>query len=170
MVFSEMRAFAFVRWNNPIGGIDVGHIGWGFELQDGTFACGSTENITGAAYVAPGENNYAWLKLLPDKTAMLSEMCRGHCAHSNRYHAYKWVEVSQAHPNEAMAIGNANAGRGFWIPRNDCLDHVGFVLEAYGVPWKNLAGSPKWGLPSKQLNPTPNGWFRAWRVELENLP
>lgn len=157
-----MRAFAFVRWKNPILGVDVGHVGWGFELPDGRFCCGATENVDAHFQIPPGQRNEAWYKLVPNLQAMLQEMRLPHFGEGNQYNAYKCVSLTNAYPDRAYAQAKQNLERGFGGLGNNCLDHMGHVLEAYGVPWHDRGGNPRWGMPWKQTNPAPNQWFGAW--------
>ncbi len=156
-------AYIFVRWKNPVAGVDVGHVGWGFEM-DGQFCCGGTENVKGDLVIPPGKPNNAWLKVVNMEQDMLEEMRQDHFAQGNRYDAYKCVSIQNPNIDGALSEARANKNKGFIGVGNNCLDHACSVLEKYGVPWHDHQGKPAWGMPWKQTNPKPNDWFNAWKV------
>lgn len=159
-------ALVFLRRNNYVLGHSVGHVGWGFELADGRFCCGATENVTGAiAGSWPEFDNNAWYRIVADFPAMLAEMQQNHFAPDNRYTEYKMLDLAglrPAHPEAALATAQRMPTLGYKFPGNTCLDHACKVLERYGLPFHELGGSPAWGMPWLQTHPAPNDWFDAW--------
>lgn len=143
--------------------MQLGHVGWGFQAADG-FYCGATENVQGRHQVDAPQNADAWVKKLPDMQNMLAEMSQCHFTSGNQYLSYKWVDIERPNVEAALHQANLNMRRGFTAVGNNCLDQACNVLEAFGVPWQNMFGQPGWGMPWKHSNPTPNDWFRAWKV------
>lgn len=134
-------AYVFVRRNAAI--LHAGHVGWGFQLEDGHFFCGATENPSGNALVLPGCNNGWWGKKVLSQEEMFTEM------RARMYDEYKWFEVINANPVQAYKAALATSKWGYTVLGNNCLDHTYAVLFAYKV--KNL--------PLKQFNVAPNDWY-----------
>ena len=134
-------AFVFVRRNAAV--LHAGHVGWGFQLDDGLFFCGATENPVGNALVLPGGNNGWWGKKVQYQEEMFNEM-KARC-----YDEYKWIEVKDGDSILAYKAALATAKWGYTVLGNNCLDHTYAVLFAYKV--KNL--------PLKQFNIAPNDWY-----------
>lgn len=166
------NAYAFCRDNPPPV---VGHVGWAFE-KGGRIIAGATERwitcpdiwriLVPIAAGRPelilikfqGEDNAAWI----DSFQNIEEV-----RERFRRLGYKWwkaYEVSSPHPDSAYTAATKTKDKGWWIFGNNCLDHAGEVLEAYGVPWQRPGGEPPNGMPWKQTNPAPIGWFHAWNV------
>lgn len=158
-----MRAFIFHRDMSPFpNSPNVGHVSWGFEMSDGKFCCGATENVCGLPQIdAPGNAN-AWYKILPDLPSMLREMSCSHFTNNNQYLDYKYINLDDVNEQAALQRAEENLTCGFSIIGNNCLDQACNVLVAYGMPWQNTFGQPNWGFPWKQTNPEPGGWFNAW--------
>lgn len=161
------KAYAFCRDNPPPL---VGHVGWGFE-KDGSLIVGATErpmswpNIwqavrdLGLAFTEfPGEDNGAWMKTVSSLEEALPIFC------SLGYKWWKAYDVAHPNPQSALSVAEKTKDTGWWLIFNNCLDHTGAVLEAYGVPWQQVGGQPPDGMPWKQTNPAPIGWFHAWNV------
>jgi len=164
------QAFIFCRANPPP--MDLGHTGWGFQLQDATFFGGATEAFQGAAFpfnVPPGQNNDAWAEPFPTldaiQAAFKGSAPDGHAP----YNWWKSYEVAVPNYEAAEAQAQANRLRGWGLLGNNCLDHATDVIAAYGVPWQQVGGSPADGMPWKQSNMLPIGWFHAWNVAEYNL-
>ena len=129
----------------------AGHIGWGFQLSDGSFFGGSTENyfngnVKDAYWIDAGKDNGFWSERFPSEQAMFNKF------KSINYSKYK--SISWPNPNLANAKSRAEEVmyKGFQGVSNNCLDHTYYVLEGLGVR----------DMPWKQTNPTPNGWFDEW--------
>lgn len=140
-------AFVFVRRKAAI--LHAGHVGWGFQLEDGYFFCGATENPSGNAFVLPGRNNGWWGKKVFSQEEMFEEMRK------RQYDEYKWTEVTDADPVQAYKTALATGKWGYNVLGNNCLDHTFAVLFAYKV--KNL--------PVKQVNVAPNDWYDKFKGE-----
>jgi hypothetical protein len=146
----------------------VGHIGWGFQMPDGGFYGGATERFGNTPVSVPaGQDNDAWMRRFPSLETMLAAFASG-VGHAP-YTWWKAVEVAQPHHAEAEGTARSMAERGWNLYRNNCLDHTGMVLEAYGVRWTDWTGEPHDGMPWKETNPTPVGWLNAWAVPAHNL-
>lgn len=158
------RAYLFLH---RAGAHHLGHVGWGFQQEDGSFLCGSTENTGPHRMVPPGGDTTFWTLDGVDETRMLTEMRRSHSprpGESNAYDNYKCVPVMK--PD---AIGARNAvvrvrGAGYNLISNNCLHHALAILRAYGVP-----EGPD-GLKSLLAHPGPNAYFEASLGEGEGVP
>ncbi|MCW3062412.1 MAG: hypothetical protein JWQ02_4233 [Capsulimonas sp.] len=148
-------AFVFCRAEDaPLPFGYAGHLGWGFFLPDSEgFYCGSTENPSGAPDVLPGGDNGWWEERVGSLAEMLAAM------QARDYDSYKFEGVSDAHPEEAIAIAQSMEARGYSVAADSSLDHTREVLEAYGV--KNL--------PSTDEYPFPNSWFAIFDGELRGI-
>lgn len=147
----------------------VGHIGWAVELPDGTYFAGATENPGGFPHLAPGQNNGAWTFRYPHKDAMLSAFAGGLPGNPPTYTWWKEYNVPRPNPDAACRTGTANAGKGYAVIGNNCLDHATDVLAAYGVPWQAVGGHPPDGMPWKQTAPAPAAWLNAWNRPLHTF-
>jgi len=146
----------------------AGHIGWGFQLSDGSFFAGSTENpmiktadaknwteayqnwvrtSANSYWVSAGKDNGFWSQRFANEQDMLSYM-KNYRAY-DKYKAIGW-------PNPDLVRGKLRAEecmiKGFQGVSNNCLDHTYYVLEGLGLK----------DMPWKQWHPTPNGWFNEW--------
>jgi len=147
------RAAVFYRRDGaptPIG--CFGHVGWGFEDDQGRFVFGATENPLGDFHIAPGQDAGAWHQrgTLADAVAAMR---------SRRYDAYKYATFRDAAPSAAEMRMNFNEANGYDIQGNNCLDHTFKILEAYRQPdlqWPLTHGSP-------------NEWFALYNGEFHNI-
>ncbi len=145
---SSGKAYSFIKPQNVAG---LGHIGWGFQLSDGSFYAGSTENyvkgIIRTYIILAGQDNDFWGEMFLSESAMFAKFKQ------LGYDRFKSVNVSN--PNIAFAKRRAEETKmnGFQGISNNCLDQTYHVLEGYGVK----------DMPWKQTNPTPNGWFNAFK-------
>lgn len=138
-------AFVFVRRNAAV--LHAGHVGWGFQLANGDFFCGATENPSGNPIVIPGGNNGWWGKPCAQEDDMLNEM------RARAYNQYKMENIPNSDPQAAYDAALQTEKWGYSALGNNCLDHTYAVLYAFGV--KNL--------PLKQLHPAPNDWFDTFQ-------
>lgn len=148
-------AYVFLRKDGaPLPTGPAGHVGWGFLLDEqGRCFCGSTENNSGKAFVAPRGTNDAWASEVESAEAMIA-LFRSH-----GYDCYKVSAVRDGTAAEARTVGETAANRGYAGLFNNCLDHVHKVLTEYGEP----------GMPWPQTHPAPNDWFAAYNGEYHNL-
>jgi len=148
------RSFVFVRKNGaPLAGVlNGGHVGWGFQVAEDRCYYGSTENSSGAPYVAPGADSGWWAHegTEAEMLARFTELA---------YDGYKVATVRDPHPEEARQVADASATWGYTGLTNNCLDHLWRILDAYGEPW----------LPFAQTHPIPNDWFAQYIGEYRNL-
>jgi hypothetical protein len=144
---SSGQAYVFIKPQNVVG---LGHIGWGFQLTDGSYYAGSTEaNTKGIVrtYIRlAGQDNDFWGEMFLGEAQMLTKM------KNLGYSAYKRVTVKNPSISSAKARAQRTMMAGFQGISNNCLDHTYLILEGYGVK----------DMPWKQTNPTPNGWFNAF--------
>ena len=154
------RAYAFIRWSGaPVGPVNFGHVGWGFEIPAktgaSTFYCGSTENIAGSAQIyAPGDNGW-WARLHTSEAAMFNEMRHSHLGSNNAYDEVVIIPMATSHSANAKATADQTRLEGYTLIGNNCMDHTGKVLEAYGVGWQ-----PNGPMPWKQTHSAPAAWFQ----------
>lgn len=150
-------AYIFIKPENVA---HLGHIGWGYWAPNMKyFVCGSTENPAtknwqSSAYIAPGWNNGYWSKAFYTENEMFAEFKR------MGYSGFKRTSVSSANPDLAWSRACYTRDSGFKGVGWNCLDHTYYVLEGYGVT----------GMPWKQTNPAPNGWFNAFTGTGYRLP
>lgn len=149
-------AYVFLRKGGapvPMAG-SMGHVGWGFLLEeDGRCFCGSTENEGGGMFVPGGGKNDAWCVEVESADAMI-ELFRG-----RRYDGYKVSSVREPKSAAARAIGESQSKAGYAGLQNNCLDHTYKVLAAYGDE----------GMPWLDTHPAPNDWFAVYNGEYHNL-
>jgi hypothetical protein len=146
-------AYVFLRKDGAaVVGFFAGHVGWGFQVGEDRFFCGSTENTSGAPFVAPGGDNGWW-----GQEASKEEMFD--LFRQLNYDAYKVGTVRNSKPEAAKSAAIASKGWGYKGLGNNCLDHVWRILDAYGDV----------GLPLAQTHPAPNDWFAVYNGEHYNL-
>jgi hypothetical protein len=120
---------------------NLGHVGVGFQNEDGTWTIGGIENTGGSPVVIPGAdnrvgiasavgslyNNGGWTetkKTLTDVEVIF---------HSLSYDGFKIIQVSDSKSNLADAEINKFPTRGYDVVTNNCLSATIDVLTAYGV-------------------------------------
>ncbi|MCW3092250.1 MAG: hypothetical protein JWN83_1694 [Chitinophagaceae bacterium] len=142
---SSGYVYIFIKPENVAG---LGHIGWGFQISDGNYFCGATENYAKGDIrtyiVLAGYNNDFWSER-DTKDMMFAKM------KSLGYSRYKSLSVNNPTLLKAKLKAEYIKMNGFQGISNNCLDHTFQILEAYGIPWYNL--------PSRQIYLTPNKWF-----------
>ncbi len=140
-------AYVFIKPENVAG---LGHIGWGFQLSNGDFYAGATENYVKGVIrtytIWPGYDNDMWGEYFYNESEMLAKM------NALGYSRYKKTAVKNPNISFAKTRADETMMKGFQGISNNCLDHTYHVLEGYGVK----------DMPWKQTNPTPNGWFSAF--------
>jgi hypothetical protein len=137
----------------------AGHIGWGFQLSDGSFYAGATENFAKGDWrtywVNAGEDNDFWAERFTSERDMFSKM------KTMGYSSYKLYNVKNPNILQAKLRSEEVMMKGFQGLSNNCLDHTYQVLEAYGLNWTQL--------PSRQVYMFPNKWFNEfYRTYLGN--
>ncbi|MEQ1933933.1 MAG: hypothetical protein ABL962_08655 [Fimbriimonadaceae bacterium] len=150
----RLQAFVFLRKDGaplPVG--FMGHVGWAFQLEDGTYYGGATENSTGNLVVKPGDDNGWWGKAAGSLDVLVNLF------RTLDYDCYKAVTVRSPNPSAAKTVADSTEHRGYIGLTNNCLDHVFDVLTAYGEP----------GLPFRFQYPSPRSWFAMFNGELHNL-
>jgi hypothetical protein len=146
-------AYVFVA---PKMAILQGHIGWGYMLDDGTYAFGATDAPGGNAVIARGrDTNTPWRATDATEREMLGAFKR-HDSPSDIYREYKRTFVMQRNAGAAEFKSNEIRSWGYSLYRNNCLDHAYAVLEAYGVDKSSVMS---W----KETRPAPDSWFRAFK-------
>ena len=120
----------------------LGHVGVGFQNDDGTWTIGAIENSGGSPIVlskkglmasadpSPLSDNGAWVgphMNLKDVEAKFRSL---------GYDGIKIIQVSNSNPDNANNVINDFSKRGYNVVTNNCLSATIEVLNAYGV--KNL--------------------------------
>lgn len=136
-----MKGDAYVFINYEQAGY-LGHIGWGFSLEQNKFLYGSTDHLWNRSYpqwhllelirymkVEASKNNDFWYETGTEQQ-MLEVMKAGFHV---RYHAYKVIAVEQALPEAAQAVAEATKEIGWMVLNNNCVHQTHRVLEAYGA-------------------------------------
>ena len=132
----------------------AGHIGWGFQLSDGSYYCGATENY--AHKIAPsqdyiihaGKDNDFWAEKCYNEGRMFQQM------KSLGYTQYKVIGINKPNLLAAKKATEEIMYKGFQGISNNCLDHTYTVLAALGL---NILQ-----LPSRQIYLFPNKWFNEF--------
>jgi hypothetical protein len=145
------EAYLFRRRSGALG---MGHVAWGFlfDPNEKIYCFGSTENTSGNPFVAPGDDNAAWVST-GSLQVMLQTIRDGEHG-SPGYDDYKRNWVEPITPRKARKVGESKRDAGYKVvglPGNNCADHAYDVFSAYGVT----------GLVSLQVLPGPNAWFDA---------
>ena len=144
--------YIFIKPQNVAG---LGHIGWGYWAPNmNYYVCGSTENYSAAPYIGAGGNNGYWSAAFYTEGEMFRKFKQ------MGYYAFKRKMVSSPNPDAAWGRACYTRNNGFRGVGWNCLDHTYYILEGYGVT----------GMPWKQTNPAPNGWFNAFPGTGYQLP
>lgn len=126
----------------------AGHIGWAFQLADGSLYGGSTEN-NGAHYkIDPGRDNDFWAERFISEFDMFKKF------KSLGYSAYKVINVQKPKILAAKLRSEECMMKGFQGVSNNCLDHTYQIFEAYGLNGFTL--------PNRQVFSFPNRWFQEF--------
>lgn len=151
-------AYVFINFEQAVG---LGHIGWGFQVDDDQYYFGSTDHLWNTKYpiwhpielirymdVAPAANNDYWAQLGTEED-MLHIMQTGDHV---RYHAYKKLAVENPDPAGAKVRADTMEHNGWNVALNNCVHQSYKVLSTYGAQ----------GLlpcPYKLSNRIPRKWF-----------
>lgn len=125
----------------PWGLGPVGHVGVGFQNQDGTWTIGGVENTGGAPVVLPGADNRigivpvvgaiydngGWVESYKTLLEVSVKF------HSLGYDVIKVIRVGDTQPKRASDVINNFPTRGYDVVTNNCLKATIDVLTAYGI-------------------------------------
>lgn len=137
-----------------------GHVGWGFELQDGSYYFGSTDHLWKHDWwdipawvrymnVAP-HGDIDWWAERGSKNDMLQTMKSGKHI---RYHAFKEVILDEIVPEQAVATAEKLKTGGWHLSQHNCVHQSFLVFSNY---------SKQHNLPdpfADPLNMIPKNWF-----------
>lgn len=147
------RALVFLRRDGaPLPPGCAGHTGWGFQIEDGGYIFGSTENTSGAPVIAAGSDNGAW-----HGRGSLDDAVKA--MRKRHYDAWKLASFRNGNPAAAWKRAQEMEASGYVALGNNCLDHTFRVLESYGQP----------DLPWPMTHPSPNDWFAVYNGEFHNI-
>lgn len=157
------KAFVFMNYKQALR---LGHVGWGFMLEDGSYCFGSTDhlfrnswwNLVALAkysYVPAGGDIDFWSSQGTEEE-MLQAMATGR-GHHIRYHAYKVIDIPSADPEKALAEVDRISCNGWAVFHNNCIRHISSVLVAYG------AGDELPDPCSPMIRRVPRKWF--WDID-----
>lgn len=143
------RAFVFARPSGPaFGGIEFGHVGWGFQIDAARYLVGSVENPAGTPVSPPGKTGF-WSDIT---TNPFARFAAGPLGEGSAYDAYKEIPLEQPQVAAAEARVREVSTQGYAVTGANCMDAVHSILRAYGV----------WNLPNpaNKENYLPNAWFQ----------
>lgn len=156
-------AYVFINFEQAM---QLGHIGWGFKVEDDRYFFGSTDHLWNRNYalyhvpelirymdVAPGRNNDYWSSF-GTEDEMLHMMRSGPHV---RYHSYKRIPVPQPDVAAACMLAERMKDLGWNIAQNNCVHQSNAILTKYGGMILPNAYTP--------LNRIPSHWFRAIEAE-----
>lgn len=127
----------------PFGLGPAGHVGVGFQNEDGTWTIGAVENPGGSPIVVDGFDNGGWTErydTLSEVTAKFQSL---------GYDGIKVIKIENAQPQQADNKIMYFPARGYNIDGNNCLDATVDVLRAYGAA----------DLPKMLLHPAPTDYY-----------
>jgi uncharacterized membrane protein HdeD (DUF308 family) len=134
------RAIVFVRHPGANG---LGHIGWGFEWNNGWFNAGSVENQAGKPFVKAQDMGFWTVHTLDPIGAMQKQAIT--------YDEYKVYYVTEPRPKDAWKIVIWESRQPYSVLRHNCNDVAYDILRAYGA--------------TELLDPVeglvPNDWYDA---------
>ena len=168
--------YYFLREPGPMG---LGHMGWGLQYAEDRWLVGALENAGGSALVGPGGDNDYWMAFVDSEAQMLYEMrtmetAARLCGYETMsgYTFYKKIPVTNAKPDDAQRVAEAQAQAGYFAVGNNCLDNAAVVGDAYGVPvwsWSRHIGLAG-GLLTGALNFSPKRYFFDTLWQYNHLP
>lgn len=156
-------AYVFINFEQAM---QLGHVGWGFKVEENQYLFGSTDHLWNRKYpfwhpielfkymdVPPGENNDYWSELGTEDD-MLRMMRSGPHV---RYHSYKRIPV--VNPDAVAAVNFAENMRdiGWNLAQNNCVHQSNAVLTKYGGNILPAFGNP--------IEIVPRNWFAAIAAE-----
>lgn len=132
-----MQAMIFLRRNAAFG---LGHVGWAFQYNDGSYSEGAVENPSGGPVEPPGQNGF-WDSRVPEPFAAMR---------ARNYDAYKAVQVVNFSTTDADNTVAWEAQQYYIAIGSNCEDFTYDVLTSYGAD-----------LPLPFFHWAPNDWFAA---------
>jgi hypothetical protein len=132
--------------------LELGHVGWGFRLDDGRWCWGATELSGG--FVAPGQPNGACVER-GTREQMMSWFRDGLRPNSApwKYFSYKALRADHPRGSVGEQMAEATKQMGYSVVGNNCMTHALSILNGY-------AGYPI--LPLPVIHPVqmiPRVWF-----------
>lgn len=156
-------AYVFINFEQAV---TLGHIGWGFRVEENRYFFGSTDHLWNRQYplwhvpeliryanVEPHFNNDYWSACGTERE-MLETMRAGNHV---RYHAYKRIPVSNPDPASAIMLAETMKDIGWHVTKNNCVHQSNAILTKYGGMILPNAYTP--------LNRIPRHWFKAIEAE-----
>ena len=137
-----MYAYVFVRYHSGDG---AGHVGWGFELDDGRVCVGSVENHSGHLFTPAAEMGF-WMQCRHDFAEPMLE---------KKYDDVKTFEVPRGNATDAFRVLQWIEHSAYKAIARNCEDDVYDVLRMYGVK----------DLEAPFFNWFPRWWFGRLRGE-----
>ena len=137
-------------------GFQHGHVGWGFEMADGTWVFGANEGPAngrlGGISKTWTANGFTWQNMLDTFAGRGAIYSAGSPYYPPGYYTtYKCTYVPAANPDAANLEAAQEGEQQFWLYNQDCESQVYNVLSKYGVSW----------LPYDITDPVPNSWYNA---------
>ncbi len=153
----EANAVVFLLPDIPL---ELGHVGWGFKNDDGSWTYGSTE--TSGIPIPPLMDNGMFIET-GSKSKMMSAMRTGRRENGKTYYPYQSYKAIKTHtPNPGAGLTAAYMAQksGYMVVGNNCMDHVVRVLNGYsGIP---IVPLPVTGGPIMWI---PRNWYGAIAAE-----
>lgn len=156
-------AYVFINFEQAMA---LGHIGWGFFVEEGRYFFGSTDHLWNRKYpmwhalelirymdVAPGANNDYW-SAFGTEEEMLKMMRSGPHV---RYHSYKRIPVLNPNASAACMLAETMKDVGWNLAQNNCVHQSNAILTKYGGAILPNAYTP--------LDRIPRKWFAAIDAE-----
>lgn len=156
-------AYVFINFEQAM---QLGHIGWGFKVEEERYFFGSTDHLWNRNYpmwhvpelirymdVPPGENNDYW-SAFGTEHEMLKMMQSGPHV---RYHSYKRIPVALPNATEACMLAETMKNAGWNLAQNNCVHQSSAILTKYGGKILPSAYMP--------LDRIPRHWFAAIEAE-----
>ncbi|WP_042444078.1 hypothetical protein [Streptacidiphilus jiangxiensis] len=144
----------------PSGADGLGHIGWGFRRDDGTWRFGSTDNPGGAWSVPPSSDPAVTGSWTRDGgwDQMLAAFRSGESGHgAGFYTRYRCDTTPDDNSGGAAQQAADEATNGYSLPTNNCLTKAVDIFKAYSTRLANLP-DPAWQVPNQYFTVLPTGW------------
>ena len=125
-----------------LAGVDLGHVGWGYELPNDTWEFGANDGAKKGSRLSDTVDGHG------SRATMISDFTKA-ASGANAYTAYKCVTVRSLNASAALQEVNREWDEVYSIPSQDCEAQAYNVLDQYGI--KNM--------PSSWKDPSPDVWF-----------
>ena len=146
-----MKAIIFIRTGTPrIGFVELGHVGWGFEVKPGVFNIGAVENAQGGAVNVPPSEKDQW-SINTQNPYRPFGIGPSNPTNGKRYPGYdmfKIIEVNTSNSTAALQMVQQIAQEAYQVIGNNCMDAVYRILKEYGIT-----------LPKPSDDVYPMNWF-----------